>query len=291
MNLSENIPSGHGLGQETKYPDSYNPGLLFSIPRAPNHQALGFSSEHSLPFTGHDLWHHYEVSWLKNSGVPEVRIARIILPCDSPCLIESKSMKLYFNSLNNAKFNSQDQVLNIITQDLSKAAGALVQIEFFSPDLSQNISQKFSIQDLSGICLDHLDITVSDYEIRPNLLALDRNIQTQETLYSHLFRSCCPVTAQPDWASILINYQGPKINHEALLAYLISYRNHMGFHEDCVERIFLDLWKLGTWEYLSVQGYFTRRGGLDINPVRVLKNSVIKNFGDKNNQPVRLLRQ
>ena len=278
------------LGQETTYPNVYNPQLLFPIPRKNNREALGLN-QNNLPFYGQDTWHHYEVSWLKNNGVPEVAIARIVLPCESLFLIESKSMKLYFNSLNMAKFDSREQVLDLIIKDLSEAAKVPVQVEFLSveilPEILPEISQKFSFGKPIGECLDNLNIDIKDYEINKDLLKIDLEKKSHESLYSNLFRSRCPVTSQPDWAAINIIYKGPKIIKESLLAYLISYREHMGFHEDCVERIFIDLYQIASWDELTVMGYFTRRGGLDINPVRILKTSE----NNKLVKPIRLFRQ
>jgi len=262
------------LGQPvTAYPNSYNSELLFPILRSNNRQNLK-----STDFYGVDLWHHYEVSWLDQRGVPQVAIARITLPCESLYLIESKSLKLYFNSLNMEKFESESFLKNLIIQDLSKAAGILINLEFFPVDNFDNFSieSQDNLNDL-GLCLDHLN----PYSTSLDLLKLEREpgeiLVVHEKLYSNLFRSLCPVTSQPDWARVSIEYSGAKINHESLLAYLISYRTHQGFHEDCVERIYSDLWNLGGLTSLTVIGNFTRRGGLDINPMRSSeKNKLIR---------------
>ncbi len=261
---------GLSLGQTTVYPDGYNPSLLFPISRPVNRKLLGISGD--LPFYGQDTWHHYEVSWLKPNGIPEAVIAKIILPCESEFLIESKSMKLYFNSLNMEKFESREVLRKLVEQDLSQAAQAKIQVKFF--DLSENLN--FSFGKLAGESLDNLSVKISDYHVNSGLLKLKNpeiNI-TKETLSTQLFRSLCPVTSQPDWAGICINYSGPQLCREGLLAYLISYRTHLGFHEDCVERIFMDLKNLADFKELTVMGYFTRRGGLDINPVRTTNPNI-----------------
>lgn len=249
------------LGKKSKYIDHYSPELLFPIPRSLKRNTLGLAN--SLPFNGNDIWHSYEMSWLNKKGKPEVAMARFIIPCTTENLIESKSMKLYLNSFNNTHFQNADIVIETITQDLTAAAKGKVTVQMMdlkNPQLTQ-------IRELNGLCIDHLDVEIDYYSVMPDLLRTE-NETVQETIHSHLLKSNCLATGQPDWASIQIEYSGKKINHAALLSYLISYRNQHDFHEQVVERIFLDIHHHCKTEALTVKAYYTRRGGLDINPWR-----------------------
>lgn len=251
------------LGKHTDYPDHYSPDLLTAIPRVLARQALGIE-QGSLPFVGEDIWNAFELSWLNKKGVPQVATAEFRLPCDSTAIIESKSFKLYLNSLNQVAFDSSDAVARTLQQDLAACAGSdLSVILSASEDWS---SKHFNL--LPGQCLDNLDIETDCYLPDSQLLQLASSKQVDETFHSHLFRSLCPVTAQPDWASVWVAYRGPQIDPASLLKYWISFRQHQGFHEQCVEKIFVEL--LGVCEpvSLTVGAHFTRRGGLDINPVR-----------------------
>lgn len=248
------------LGKKSEYITHYDPQLLCPINRAANRHELGI--QNTLPFNGIDTWTAYEVSWLNSKGKPEVAIAEFIFPCQSPCLIESKSFKLYLNSFNQSIFPSREAVKNQISNDLSKAAGDTVIVTLSTLNEYPN-----EITQWSGICLDSLDISTNIYEIDPTLLKIE-NSDSSETVYSHLLKSNCRVTKQPDWGSVLIRYQGRKINHEGLLKYIISFRNHCEFHEPCIERIYVDIMQYCKPEKLTVYGRYTRRGGLDINPFR-----------------------
>lgn len=249
------------LGRETDYPQRYAPELLFPIPRREGRAALGLRGE--PPFRGVDLWTHYEVSWLDAQGKPCVAIAEIRVPAESPSLIESKSMKLYFNSLNFERFATADAFLDVVGRDLSAAAGAPVAVELLSA-----ATGAAGIAPLPGDCLDELEVACSDFEVNPALLRADPARPVAESLHSHLLRSRCPVTHQPDWASVLVSYEGPAIDRAGLLAYLVSYRNQADFHEHCVERIFMDIRERCGALQLTVYARYTRRGGLDINPWR-----------------------
>jgi 7-cyano-7-deazaguanine reductase len=218
--------------------------------------------EGALPFAGEDEWHAFEVSWLNSRGKPIVAVARFRLPAASPNLIESKSWKLYLNSFNQTRFYSRQEVMETLANDLSVAAGAEVSVELFDVDASE-----LSPQQLPGECLDDLDIAVSDYTPSSNHLSVGEEI-VEETLYSHLLKSNCPVTGQPDWGSVLIRYKGPKIDREGLLRYLIGFRQHQDFHEHCVEHIFTDLMAQAKPTQLLVLARYVRRGGLDISPWR-----------------------
>jgi len=250
------------LGKKSLYISEYKPELLFPIPRKTKRDEIGID-ESNLPFYGLDIWNHYEVSWLNDNGKPQVAIIVIEIPANSTSIIESKSMKLYFNSFNNYKIDNRDALTRIITEDLSKAANTTVSVVILELD-----SDSLQINPPSGVCLDNLDITVSEYTVNPKLLKLDGQHKVNERLYSNLLKSNCLVTNQPDWATLFIEYSGIQIDHEALLKYIISFRNHNEFHEQCVERIFIDITKYCKPDTLTVSARFTRRGGLDINPVR-----------------------
>jgi len=249
------------LGKDTNYPTEYQPEILYPISRAPAREKYAHIEAIQQ---GTDWWHIFEISWLNAAGVPQVAIGRMILPASSPNLIESKSLKLYFNSLNFAKFESKSAFIATVEQDLSKAAEADVKLDLFQID-------ELDIAKPEGTCLDELIPERLENHPDATLLALDNesheNVEVQ--LYSHLLRSNCPVTGQPDWGTVFIRYQGKKPCYKSILAYIISYRQHNGFHEQCVEQIFADIWQNLKPEKLMVYATYTRRGGLDINPCRV----------------------
>lgn len=249
------------LGRDSAYPEQYDAALLYPIPRAANRAPLGIE-ESALPFVGEDEWHAFEVSWLNGRGKPVVAVARFRLPASSPQLIESKSWKLYLNSLNQTRFASQAEVEAILVRDLSGAAGASVSVELLPVD-----DEALAPRRLPGECLDDLDIEVSHYTPSAEHLTTHDDI-VEETLHSHLLKSNCPVTGQPDWGSVLIRYKGPRLDREGLLRYLIGYRQHQDFHEHCVEHIFTDLMQYAQPESLLVLARYVRRGGLDISPWR-----------------------
>ena len=252
-----NTPEDSSLGREVAYPSRYDAGLLFPIPRAGARAELGLAGQ--LPFTGKDRWHAYELAWLDARGKPCVATATLWVPADSPNLIESKSLKLYLNSLNAARFNHADELRARIAADLSACAGAVVAVDFGLPPVAEAI----------GDSIDGLEVDIDHYgPPRADLLQADDAQLVTETLTSALLKSNCPVTGQPDWASVDIRYQGPRIDRPGLLRYLASYRDHAEFHEQCVERIFLDLSRHCRCQWLEVEARYTRRGGLDINPRR-----------------------
>ena len=249
------------LGHATTYADGYDPRLLFPVERAPLRAPLGLSDP--LPFRGADLWTAYELSWLDPGGKPEVAIATFAVPAESPCIIESKSMKLYLTALNQTRFASSADVAATIENDLSAAAGATVGVSLILPEHFAQLTHA----ELAGQCLDLLPLTIDDYALSAQWLVAAGPVATQ-SVYTRLFRSVCPVTGQPDYGSVQIRYHGPKIDPTGLLAYLVSFRRHPGFHEHSVERIFADIWQRCSPDTLSVYARFTRRGGLDINPFR-----------------------
>ena len=258
------------LGKNSENPNQYSPDLLFPISRDENRAKLGIQRQ-SLPFFGVDIWNAYELSWLNTKGKPQLAIATFMVPANSPNIIESKSWKLYLNSLNNHRFESNDHLIDTLKKDLSMAAGATVIVQLHSPE-SQSAN---GMRELSGKLLDRLDLEINP-EQKPiaDLLSSDPSLGlVEESLVTHLLRSNCPVTGQPDWASVQINYVGPTINEEGLLRYLIAFREHQEFHEHCVEKIFIDIKNKCRPSKLSVYARYTRRGGIDINPFRADYNA------------------
>ncbi len=252
------------LGKPTRYKSEYDPALLCPIPRKLKRDEIGLPDE--LPFHGVDIWNAYEMSWLTPHGKPVVAMGEFRIPCESPNLIESKSIKLYLNSFNQTSFDDFESVRALMSQDLGGAAGAPVDVRLL--EAAEFANQSFA--KLPGDCLDGLDIAVESYALDPTLLdgAADPQEQVTETLHSHLLKSNCLVTNQPDWGSVLIRYHGARMDREAVLRYLISFRQHNEFHEQCVERIYCDLMRFCQPRKLTVYARYTRRGGLDINPFR-----------------------
>ncbi len=248
------------LGADTQYINQYDASLLFPIARHLNWQSQGIERS-ELPFQGCDIWNGYEISWLNHRGKPVVRLAEFRIPADSDNIIESKSFKLYLNTFNLTRFDSADDVQKRMAEDLSAAAGGQVEVLLKPLDSSEPISA------FKGECLDELDVDITDYSPAPERLQATGE-PVDELLYSHLLKSNCPVTGQPDWASIAIEYRGPAIDREGLLQYLVSYREHGDFHEQCVESIFMDIWNHCQPQDLTVYARYMRRGGLDINPWR-----------------------
>lgn len=258
-----NMPQGLELGKKSEYESHYNPHKLFPIPRKIKRDEIGISTP--LPFVGYDVWNHYEVSWLNLKGKPHVATAQIIYSSDSPNIIESKSMKLYFNSLNNTKFAHIEEVQTTIERDLSQAIEDKVTVTLTFLHSPQN--QPITLATPAGENIDDIDIEINCYSVNPGLLTTESTL-VEETLSSNLLKSNCLVTYQPDWGSVRISYSGKKIVRESLLKYIISFRDHNEFHEQCIERIFVDIMRHCSPEKLTVYGRYTRRGGLDINPVR-----------------------
>ncbi|MGA8033318.1 MAG: NADPH-dependent 7-cyano-7-deazaguanine reductase QueF [Casimicrobiaceae bacterium] len=249
------------LGHATDYPDRYAPSQLYPVARAPQRAALGIRDR--LPFAGVDQWTAYELTWLDERGKPQVAMASFGVPIESPSIIESKSMKLYLGSFAQTRYARAADLAATIERDLSAAAGAPVAVALQGPEAFT----AQTIRELEGEILDGLPVACDAYDVAPALLAANADV-VAETLATNLFRSVCPVTGQPDIASLQIAYRGPRIDREALLRYLVSYRCHAGFHEHCVERIFVDVAARCGCEALTVLARFTRRGGLDINPFR-----------------------
>jgi 7-cyano-7-deazaguanine reductase len=258
-------PAEHSpLGKSSAYIATYTPSLLFPIARAAKWAELGLAAQ-TLPYRGVDLWNCYELSWLAPSGKPVVAIGEFAIPADSPNIIESKSFKLYLNSLNQSVFVDRAALVAVLEKDLSAVAGALVRVRVRT--LAE--VEEEGIAPLPGLCIDELDVAIAEYASpRAELLRCDAARQVEETLHSHLLKSNCPVTGQPDWGSVVVEYRGAALDHASFLAYLVSFRQHADFHEQCVERIFLDLQRLLQPQHLTVYARYVRRGGLDINPYR-----------------------
>ena len=259
------------LGKASEYPDQYDPNLLFPIPRSENRLKLDIKPNEALPFVGVDIWNAFELSWLNKKGKPQIALAEFQVPADSPNMIESKSFKLYLNSLNNARFEDEAEVRERLIADLSAVAGSKVATRF---NQNETVAKK-GMQEMSGVLMDRLDIEIDpSLSADPSLLEVNESFgPIEQCLVSHLLKSNCPVTGQPDWASVQIRYQGRPILEEGLLRYLIGFRQLGEFHEHCVETIFTDIKRRCKPEKLSVYARYTRRGGLDINPFRTDHNA------------------
>lgn len=256
-------PADSPLGKTAAYRSDYAPELLFPIARQGKRDELNLTG--TLPFFGVDIWNAYEVSWLNMRGKPQVAIATITAPADSPNIIESKSFKLYLNSFNQTRLANEEALLALLREDLSNGFGAPVQVAITLPEQFD----KLKMGELDGLLLDRLDLEIDSYTPAPELLNANfHEAPVEEKLVSHLLKSNCLVTGQPDWASVQIHYVGPQIDQESLLRYLIGFREHNEFHEQCVERIFVDVMRACKPQKLAVYARYTRRGGLDINPWR-----------------------
>ena len=251
------------LGRASSYAEHYDAGLLFPIPRADKRAELGLAA--ALPFHGVDVWNAYELSWLDPRGKPHVALAEFRIPAASPHIVESKSFKLYLNSYTQTVLRDAAELQQRLQRDLAAATGAAVDVRLTGP-------RDFAAQRLAepaGECIDDADVAIDHYgPPQPAFLTADADVTAEESLRSNLLKSNCPVTGQPDWASVQIRYRGPRLDRAGLLRYLVSFRRHDDFHEQCVERIFVDLWRRCRPERLSVYARYTRRGGLDINPFR-----------------------
>ena len=260
MNGHGNDNDGLLLGKHTPVVEHYAPELLYPISRAEGRAKLSASG--AFPWYGADLWHAYELSWLDRDGMPRIAVGSLQVPADSPCIIESKSLKLYLNSLNGTRFDSREQLVGTVETDLGAAAGAAVTLNLLEVE-----SPLLAGVALDGQCID--DQSVSGVPAAPDegLLIASGEV-VEQRLYSNLLRSLCPVTGQPDWATVWLDYRGPALDAAALLRYLLAFRNHQDFHEQCLERMFTDIMSVATPEDLCMQAFYTRRGGLDINPFR-----------------------
>jgi len=262
-------PEQSQLGKVSAYVDQYDAALLYPLPRETKRREIGITGR--VPFIGADLWTAFELSWLNMKGKPQVAIAHITVPCESTHIVESKSFKLYLNSFNNTRMDSADAVRERIKADVSATLwhGGPVLASAGVKLLLPEAFDREPVHELSGLCIDRLDVECDRYQPAPELLGAAFNEQpVTETLTSHLLKSNCLVTGQPDWGSVQICYSGPQIHQAGLLQYIVSFRNHNEFHEQCVERIYMDIMTRCKPTQLSVYARYTRRGGLDINPWR-----------------------
>lgn len=272
------------LGQQTDYVSVYSPQLLFPIARVESRKLLDIGTV--LPFYGVDVWTAYELSWLDPKGKPVVAVAEFFIPCDSEFMVESKSFKLYLNSLNQTHYESIAEVEAILAKDISAITRAAVRVHLYSLAAVAGCAAPghlVGLANVNGILLDDLPVSIDTYHPDSALLATTDEI-VSESLVSHLLKTNCPVTGQPDWATIMIRYSGKKIQHDSVLRYIVSFREHQDFHEHCVERIYSDIAALCQPESLMVYARYTRRGGLDINPFRA-------SSADLQPEPMRLIRQ
>jgi 7-cyano-7-deazaguanine reductase len=250
------------LGRETRYSDQYDASLLGPIPRS---KARDEESVDATAFIGIDLWTAFEISWLNTEGLPQVAIGEFIFPCTSDAIIESKSFKLYLNSFNQSHFPSMQALSEVMRTDLSVASGSVVDVTLYQ--IGEYNGMK-PIAEPDAVCLDQRPVATDVYQPDAGFLQADSQVEADETLCSHLLRTNCPVTDQPDWASVYITYKGAQIDRDGLLKYLVSFRQHQDFHEQCVEKIFSDIMARCIPTELSVYARYMRRGGLDINPYR-----------------------
>ena len=267
--MTHNTPERSLLGKVSAYVDQYDASLLYPLPRETKRQEIGITG--ALPFLGADLWTAFELSWLNLRGKPQVALAHITVPCESTHIVESKSFKLYLNSFNNTRLASADAVRERLRDDLNAAIwwGGPVRASAGVRLLLPEQFDREPVHELDGLSIDRLDVECELYQPAPQLLSAALHEQpVEETLVSHLLKSNCLVTGQPDWGSVQIRYSGPQIDQAGLLQYIVSFRNHNEFHEQCVERIYMDIMTRCKPAKLSVYARYTRRGGLDINPWR-----------------------
>lgn len=271
------------LGKQVDYPNIYSPALLEGITRQTLREDIGIT-ENALPFHGVDFWNAYEFSWLDAGSKPVVAMLELMVPTMSPKIVESKSLKLYLGSFNMTSFKSTSEVVQTLESDLSM----LVQAPVVAKVSALRLKERTIVSDFKGDLLDQLEVRMKHFELNTSYLKEPARVglveSLTETLYTHLFRSLCPVTGQPDWATVVVRYCGQPISHHGLLKYLLSYRHHSGFHEHCIEKIYQDIMNAKHPEHLTVIGYFTRRGGIEINPFR-------SNFESADNQNLRMIRQ
>ena len=260
------------LGKQTDNPDQYSPGVLHPIPRADSRDRLGVGN--AIPFRGVDIWNAWELTWLDLDGQPHSAVAEIRVPAESPNIVESKSLKLYLNSFAMSRYATAAKVAALIGRDLQKLIGAAIDIR-----ISELPSTEGQCADaLPGECIDNLRVECSVYDVDAGLLAANATIRTDESLHSHSLRTLCPVTAQPDIGSVLIDYSGAKIDPQSLLRYIVSFRCHSDYHESCVERMFVDIFERCSPQRLSVYARYQRRGGIDINPFRSTEDTTPENL-------------
>ncbi len=260
------------LGRSSDYVDEYTPALLCPVPRWDARESLDLEST-DLPFHGTDIWNAYELSWLTEKGKPVVAMCELRIPCTTPNIVESKSLKLYLNSFANTRFASRDEVRALIEKDVGQIVGAGIEVLLYTLEDSATMP----LWEDKGQCVDKIDLNFEHYNYNPDLLLCDQGPEQTGQLYSHLLRSHCPVTNQPDWATVVVRYTGRAISPASFLRYVVSLRNHQGFHEQIIEQMFVDLMAQCSPRHLTVYGRFTRRGGIDINPFRSNSEQALPN--------------
>jgi len=261
------------LGRQSFATDSYDPEQLRALPRRINREDIGIVANSPLPFLGEDVWNCWELSWLDSGGKPVIAVAEIRIPVTTPNMVESKSLKLYLNSFSMTRIKSPETLRQTLARDISGIVEETVSVQLIPP----KAFGKLRIMEPEGICIDGQQITVTEFSVNPDLLVVDHR-KVSETLFSRLIRTNCPVTGQPDWATVCVKYTGPRIRPDSLLRYFVSYRRHQGFHESCVETMFCHILQKCKPEAITLWARFTRRGGIDINPFRSTETSSGPNF-------------
>lgn len=260
------------LGRSSDYVDEYTPALLCPVPRWDARESLELEDT-ALPFHGTDIWNAYELSWLTEKGKPVVAMCELRIPCTTPNIVESKSLKLYLNSFANTRFEKREEVRAAIEKDVTQVVGGDIEVLLFSLEDAATLP----LWEDKGQCVDTIDLNFEHYNYNPELLLCDQGPEQTGQLYSHLLRSHCPVTNQPDWATVVVRYTGGAISPASFLRYVVSLRNHQGFHEQIIEQMFVDLMAQCSPRHLTVYGRFTRRGGIDINPFRSNSEQALPN--------------
>jgi 7-cyano-7-deazaguanine reductase len=268
-------PKDLPLGRQAFASISYDPNQLRSVSRKIAREDIGIVDNSPLPFFGEDVWNCWEVSWLDSNGKPVIAVAEIRIPVTTPNMVESKSLKLYLNSFSMTRFSHLETLRQTLARDIGRIVESPVLVQLILPEAFGH----FRIMEPEGICIDRQNITVTEYTINPNLLVVEKQVVSQ-SLFSRLIRTNCPVTGQPDWATVCVTYTGPRIRQDSLLRYLVSFRQHKGFHESCVETMFCHILQKCSPETLTLSARFTRRGGIDINPFRSTDTSSGPNFRD-----------
>ncbi len=263
------------LGRPVSAGSTYDPDQLRPIPRKFGRTTIGIINGRPLPFLGEDIWNCWELSWLDSNGKPAIAVAEIRIPATTPNMVESKSMKLYINSFSMTRLESPKMVRQILARDISRITEGPVFVRLILPE----DFGKIPINEPQGICIDQQNINITEFRVNPDLLIVEKQ-RVSETLFSRLIRTICPVTGQPDWATVYLTYTGPRIHPDSLLRYFISFRQHQGFHESCAEMMFCQIFQACKPDKLTLSARFTRRGGIDINPFRSTEISSGPNLRD-----------
>ena len=268
-------PEDLPLGRPVSAIKTYDPEQLHSIPRMIGRKQIGIAGDGFLPFMGEDIWNCWELSWLNSDGKPAIAVAEIRIPATTPNMVESKSLKLYLNGFSMTRMSSLESLRETIARDIGRIVKEPVSVQLILPEAFG----KLRIMEPEGICIDRQKIPITEFFLNPELLIVEKR-KVSETLFSRLVRTNCPVTGQPDWATVCLTYTGPRILQDSLLRYFVSFRQHKGFHESCVETMFCHILQRCRPESLTIGARFTRRGGIDINPFRSTETASGPNFRD-----------